>query len=32
MAHFTHAERLIGAKLFVEFLLGTPSPDPWPDE
>jgi hypothetical protein len=26
MAHFTRAERLIGAKLFVRFLLGMPSP------
>jgi hypothetical protein len=29
MARFTHAERLIGAKLFVDFLLGTPSLDPF---
>jgi hypothetical protein len=29
MARFTHAERLIGAKLFVDFLLGTPSHDPF---
>ena len=29
MARFTRAERLIGAKLFVDFLLGTPSLDPF---
>jgi hypothetical protein len=29
MARFTHAERLIGAELFVNFLLGTASLDPF---
>ena len=29
MARFTQAERLIGAKLFVDFLLGTASLDPF---
>jgi hypothetical protein len=29
MARFIYAERLIGAKLFVRFLLGTASLDPF---
>ena len=29
MSRFTHAERLIGAKLFVHFLLGTALLDPF---
>ena len=29
MSQFTHAERLIGAKLLVHFLLGTASLDPF---